>query len=180
MTPDFADIDAWSPGSRTVNVIVETPGGSRSKFKFDEAMGLFKLHKLLPVGASFPFDFGFIPHTEGDDGDPLDIMILGEEPTFTGCLITARLLGVIEAKQAEKGRTIRNDRLLGMAETPKIRPTARTLRDVPSRLLDQVEHFFASYNEAEGRRFIPLARRGPQAAASTIEHGVRKWTSNRG
>jgi inorganic pyrophosphatase len=176
---DFADLETWGTGRRTVNVIVETPAGCRNKFKFDEATGLFMLHKLLPVGAAFPFDFGFIPRTAGEDGDPLDIMLLDEEPTFAGCLVTARLLGVIEAKQTEKGRTIRNDRLLGVAETPKIRPAARTLSDVPSKLLDQVEHFFVAYNEAEGRRFQPLARRGPRVAAALIESGMREWSVRR-
>src|SRR5437764_1172805 len=72
-----------------VNVIVETPAGSRSKYKYDEALGLFRLHKLLPVGAAFPFDFGFIPGTRAEDGDPLDVLLLGVEPTFVGCLVTA-------------------------------------------------------------------------------------------
>jgi inorganic pyrophosphatase len=162
-----------------VNVIVETPRGSRSKFKFDHTSGLFKLHKLLPVGAAFPFDFGFIPRTVGDDGDPLDLMLLDDVPVFTGCLVTARLLGVIEAKQTDKGRSIRNDRLLGMAETQKIRPSARTIRDIPARLLDQLEHFFVAYNELEGRRFQPLGRRGPRVAAALIDAGIRRWTKER-
>jgi len=85
---------------------------------------VFLLHKVLPIGAVFPFDFGFVPGTRAEDGDPLDIMLLGEEATFTGCLVAARLLGLIEAQQKEKGSTIRNDRLIATAETPKIRPTS--------------------------------------------------------
>lgn len=170
-------VGARVPGAGPIHVIVDTPAGSRSKFKYDEALGLFLLHKMLPVGAAFPFDFGFIPGTRGEDGDPLDLLILGEEPTFTGCLVTVRLLGIIEAEQTEKGTTIRNDRLIGTAETPKIRPDARSLGDVPARLLDQIERFFVDYNRAEGRQFVILGRRGPRVAAKRIEQGIRAYRS---
>jgi len=171
----LASVSARDPDSGAVNAVVETPAGSRSKFKYDDALGLFRLYKLLPVGAAFPFDFGFVPGTRGEDGDPIDVMILGDEPTFTGCLVTVRLLGAIEAEQKERGRTIRNDRLIATAETPKIRPSARSLSDLPAKLIDQIEHFFVAYNQAEGRRFVPLARRGPRAAAKLIEQGVRNY-----
>jgi len=160
-------------GSAAVNVIVETPAGSRSKFKYDERKGLFWLHKLLPIGAAFPFDFGFIPCTRVEDGDALDVLILGEEPTFTGCLITARVLGVIEAEQTERGETIRNDRLIAAPETPKIRPAVRSIGDVPDRVLSQIEHFFVAYNRAEGRTFTPVGRRGPRVATKLIEQAAR-------
>jgi inorganic pyrophosphatase len=171
--------DARVPGSKLINVIVETPAGSRNKYKYDENSGLVMLYKVLPAGARFPFDFGFIPGTRGEDGDPLDVMVLGEEPTFSGCLITVRLLGIIEAEQTERGTTIRNDRLIGTAETPKIRPAARSLADVPERLLDQIEHFFTAYNHYEGREFVVLGRRGPVVAGKRVDEGIRAWTSGR-
>ena len=171
-------VSAKQPGSNRVNVVVETPGGSRSKFKYDEDLGLFRLHKLLPAGSVFPYDFGFVPGTKGEDGDPLDVMILGEknEATFTGCIVSVRLLGVIQARQTEKRVTIRNDRLIGTAETPKIRPRERSLGDVPEALLKQIEHFFISYNEYEGRVFTPFGRRGPVAAAKLIEEGIQRFS----
>lgn len=168
-----ANLGARSPGSKWVNVVVETPAGSRNKYKYDEALGLFRLYKMLPIGAAFPFDFGFIPGTRGEDGDPLDVLIIGGEPTFVGCLVTVRLLGVLEAEQTEKGKTIRNDRLIATAETPKIRPEARSLAQVSPRMLDQIEHFFAAYNRAEGRDFVVVRRSGPGVAARLVERGVR-------
>jgi inorganic pyrophosphatase len=159
--------------SGLVNVVVETPAGSRNKFKFDETRGLFLLHKVLPVGAAFPFDFGFVPGTRAEDGDPLDILVLGDEPTFTGCLLTVRLLGTIEAAQREGRKTIRNDRLIGTPQTAKIRPAARSLEDVPARVLDQIEHFFVAYNQFEGREFVPRRRRGPAAAETRLRKAVR-------
>src|SRR5262249_26353611 len=110
------------PATGLVHVIVDTPKGSRNKFKYDEALGLFRLGKVLPLGSSFPYDFGFIPATRAEDGDPVDILVFADEPTFCGCLVTVRLLGVIEAEQTEKGQTVRNDRLVGIVETPYNRP----------------------------------------------------------
>lgn len=170
---DFDSLGPRASRPGLVNVIVETPGGSRSKFKYEASLGLFRLHKMLPLGASFPYDFGFIPGTRGDDGEELDVMVIADEPTFIGCLVTVRLLGAIEANQTERGVTIRNDRLIGVPETEKIRPTARSLDDLPERLLDQLEHFFVSYNRAEGRDFVPLQRSGPADAVRLIERAIR-------
>jgi len=167
------------PDSGAVNAVVETPANSRNKYRYDEALGLFHLHKVLPLGDSFPFDFGFIPGTRAEDGDALDVLILGEDPTFTGCLVTVRVLGAIEATQLERGRSIRNDRLIATPDTPKIRPVARTLDDLPTRLLDQIEHFFSAYNQAEGRTFTPIARRGPRAAMNLIQRGIRAYQNSR-
>ena len=76
------------------------------------------MSKVLPLGASFPFDFGFIPSTKGEDGDPLDVLVLTEEPAFVGCVLPALLIGVLEAEQTEKGETVRNDRLVAVIQTP--------------------------------------------------------------
>src|SRR6266852_1252369 len=84
---------------RGCRVIIETPKGSRNKFDYDPESGLFMLGGLLPEGMMFPFDFGFIPSTLGDDGDPLDIMVLMDAPAHVGCLIDARIIGIIESKQ---------------------------------------------------------------------------------
>src|SRR5918997_1002696 len=104
-------LDAFAGDPGELNVIIETPKGSRNKFDYDEDAGLFKLGGVLPSGAVFPFDFGFVPSTVGGDGDPLDVLVLMDEPAFTGCLVPARLIGVIVAEQTEGGRTTRNDPL---------------------------------------------------------------------
>jgi len=176
------DFEAIGPGAGRqdlVYVVIETPAGSRNKFVYDEALGLFRLHKILPMGSAFPFDFGFIPGTLAEDGDPLDLLVLGEEATFTGCAVTVRLLGVIEALQTERGRTIRNDRLIGTPEGEKIKPEARSIDDVPGRVLDQIEHFFIAYNRYEGREFKIMKRRGPAAALELLEQARRKYMESR-
>src|SRR2546430_16564376 len=101
-------LDAWDPQSGTLNVLIETSKGSRNKLKYNPEQGLFELSKVLPRGLVFPFDFGFIPATVGDDGDPLDVLVLLDEPVPAGCKIAARLIGVIEAGQSEAGEPVRN------------------------------------------------------------------------
>src|SRR4051795_3890858 len=101
---------------RRWRVVIETPKGSRNKYRFDEELGLFVLGGVLPEGMSFPYDFGYLPATLGEDGDPLDVLLLMDEPAFCGCIVPSRLIGVIEAKQAEKNhKPRRNDRLLAVS-----------------------------------------------------------------
>lgn len=97
-----------------VKVVIETPKGSRNKYAFDADERAFVLKKVLPAGMSFPYDFGFIPSTEAEDGDPTDVLVLMDEPAFTGCIVKCRLIGVIEGEQGEGKNTERNDRLIGV------------------------------------------------------------------
>jgi inorganic pyrophosphatase len=89
---------------KKVQVIIETPKGSRNKYAWDQDQQVFALKKVLPEGMVFPHDFGFIPSTEGDDGDPIDVLVLMDQPVFTGCLVKGRLVGVIEGQQTGKGQ----------------------------------------------------------------------------
>src|SRR5437588_54678 len=89
----LARLSPWDAKSGALNVIIETAKGSRNKLKYDSKRGLFQLGKVLPRGTIFPFDFGFIPSTRAEDGDPLDILVLMDEPTYPGCLICCRLPG---------------------------------------------------------------------------------------
>jgi inorganic pyrophosphatase len=103
--------------SETVQVIVETPRGSRNKYKLDEQTGRIKLSKVMPEGMVFPYDFGFFPGARAQDGNPLDILLLSDEATFPGCQIDCRLLGVLLARQRDKeGKENRNDRIIAVAE----------------------------------------------------------------
>ena len=142
------ELGAFSGGDAgELNVVIETPKGSRNKFDYDDALGLFKLGGVLPSGAVFPFDFGFVPATTGGDGDPLDVLVLMDEPAFTGCLVRARLVGVIEAEQTERGgETERNDRLIGVAAESRLLRHVRALGSLSPALLKEIEHFFISYN----------------------------------
>src|SRR4051812_24026807 len=100
-----------------VDAVIETPRGCRNKFKYDEEADGYRLGSVLPSGLSFPYDFGFFPKTRAQDGDPLDVLILMDESAFPGCIVTTRLIGVLEAEQTEKKKTVRNDRLIAVAES---------------------------------------------------------------
>jgi len=168
------------PDSELVRVLVDTPKGSRNKYKYDEKLGLYRLSKVLPLGTAFPYDFGFIPSTWAEDGDPLDVLVLGEEALFPGCLVTVRLVGVIQAEQTEHGKTFRNDRLIGAIETHVNRPAIRTLEDLRTERLDEIEHFFMAYNHLEGRHFRPLGRHGPAMAEELLADGIRQFGNAKG
>lgn len=170
---------AFVATSDDVQVIVDTPQGSRNKFKYDEELGLFKLSGVLPAGAVFPFDFGFVPSTKGDDGDALDVLVLLDEPAFVGCLVETRLLGVIEAEQTEEGETTRNDRLIGVAVVARNYKGVRSLSQLNENLVAEIEHFFVSYNEMKGKVFTPLRRGGPQRARNLVEEGGRAFKGSK-
>ena len=173
---NLLSINAYAENDKELNVIIETPKGNRNKFNYDAEYNLFKLGGVLPLGAVFPFDFGFIPSTLGDDGDPLDVLLLMDEPAFPGCLVPARLVAVIEAKQTERdGETMRNDRLIAVAADSRTHKAVRTLSDLNDTLMDEVEHFFISYNQIKGKKFEPLGRFGHIKAAQIVAEGMSRF-----
>lgn len=163
-------IPSFDPDSGDLNVIVDTPKGSRNKYSFDEKLGRFKLSGVLAVGHVFPYDFGYVPGTLGGDGDPLDVLILMDEPAFVGCFVRSRLIGVIEAEQTElDGETMRNDRLIAVASSSPTHNEITSINDLDETLVDQIEHFFVSYNEAKGKRFVLLRRYAARKARDVVE-----------
>jgi inorganic pyrophosphatase len=170
-----AGIDSIRPfaSNKLINVIVETPKGKRNKFKFDEKLQRFCLGKVLPAGASFPYDFGFVPGTRADDGDPLDVLLLMDESAFPGCVVEARPIGVLEAEQTKDGKTERNDRLVAVASEAHTYGHMRTMKDLNRELIRELVHFFESYNEMQGGQFRLLAARGPRKAIAAIKACAR-------
>src|ERR1043165_6343493 len=133
LPPPATSLDPFSDRKKgEVNVVIEATRGTRNKYKYDEETRLFKLSKVLPSGCAFPLDFGFVPGTRGEDGDPLDILLFSDEPLVVGTLLPARLLGVFEAVQKEDGKTERNDRIVGvgMAKGQELQGL-KTLKNVP-------------------------------------------------
>jgi inorganic pyrophosphatase len=158
--------------SGALNVIVETPKGRRTKFKYDEKSGLFKFDKMVPKGFAFPFDFGFLPSTLEEDGDPLDVVVLTDEPTFTGCIILGHLLGILEAEQSDKEKTTRNDRLIAIPINVKTRKPQGSCARLDDNLASSVQAFFVAYNDAQGKKFKPLGIHGPDRALRSIREGM--------
>ena len=165
-----------------LTAVVEATKGSRNKFKYDPTHDVFALHGVLPAGSSFPFDFGFVPSTKGDDGDPLDVLILMDEPAFVGAVIPCRLIGAIEAEQAEgEQEPERNDRLLAVASESRSYRDVNSINDLPTQLVEEVEHFWVSYNEVKGKRFTPIGRADAETARRLVTDGktVRRRKSRR-
>lgn len=171
----ISKINAREKGSEELYLVVDTPRGSRNKFKYDEELHLFKLGSVLPAGAVFPFDFGFVPRTRGGDGDALDVVLLMDESTFVGCLVLARLVGVIEAEQTKNAETVRNDRLIAVAAQSRAHKEIKALSQLSGTLVEEIEHFFVSYNQFKGREFKPLGRFGPERAEQLLEAGLRNY-----
>jgi inorganic pyrophosphatase len=169
------EIQPFDEEKDLVNVIVETPKGSRNKYSFDFNAGMLLLKKALPSGFVFPFDFGCIPGTKADDGDPLDVLVMMEDAvSVPPCIVKARLIGVIEAEQREKdGKRERNDRLIAVAELENRPAELRSLKKLSKQTLKEIERFFVSYNELEGKRFKALDYRGPEAAVKAVKEGIR-------
>ena len=155
--------------------IIETPKGSRNKFDYDPDSNLFALGGLLPTGMMFPFDFGFIPFTLGDDGDPLDILVLMDAPAHVGCLIDVRLIGVIKARQSEKGETEENCRLLGVSIHSYNHEGLSTIDDMDRSLLKQIEEFFVSYNKQREKKFKVTGIGGPKQAVKFLKRGIKAY-----
>ena len=161
----------WNPKKRECKAIIETPKGRRNKFDYDPDYRLFELGGLLPEGLAFPFDFGFVPSTLGEDGDALDLVILLDEPAHVGCLLDVRLIGVIEADQIQDGKREKNDRLLAVAIHSYSHEDVQSIDEVNASLLDQLEEFFISYNKSRGKKFKVKGRHGPKRAAELLEAG---------
>ncbi len=157
-----------------LNVVIETPKGCQNKYSFDEETGLFLLKKTLPMGATFPFDFGFVPNTCGADGDPLDVLVIMDEHAYPGCWVKARIIGVLEAEQTEpkKSKSIRNDRIVAIASTSEMFSDVKKIKHLNSKMVKEIEQFFTDYNKHEGKKFKALAWRGRSAAKKLISKSV--------
>jgi inorganic pyrophosphatase len=107
-------LDSLDPEASNLQVVIETPKGSRNKYAFDEKQRVFTLKKVLPSGMEFPYDFGFVPSTLAEDGDPTDVLVLMDEPAFSGCVLQCRVVGIIEGEQGNKKKRERNDRVVAI------------------------------------------------------------------
>ncbi|MEO6639299.1 MAG: inorganic diphosphatase [Ginsengibacter sp.] len=155
-----------------IYAVVETPKGSAAKYNFDEDTQMFKLKKILPEGLSFPFHFGFIPFTKAEDGDPVDVLILMDEPAWPGCIIEGKLLGVIEAEQTEGSETSRNDRMIATAVASNRYKEIQSIFDLDAYLIDEIINFLVSYTRLEKKEFKVIGSQGPEVALSLLKNQI--------
>lgn len=148
----------------SVGVIIEIPKGSRNKYEYDELRGLFRLDRVLYSSVHYPTDYGFIPETLSHDGDPLDVMVLVEEPTFTGCYIDVRPIGMLGMRD-EAGIDYK---ILAVPTFDPRYNDVKDLEDVARHLLLEIENFFATYKTLEGKETKMMGWRDIQKAKETI------------
>ena len=157
-------------GDELLQVVIETPKGSRNKYSFDPMQEAFVLKTALPSGMAFPYDFGFVPQTKAEDGDPLDVLVLMDEPAFAGCILMGRLIGVIEGEQVQPGQPpVRNDRLVAVAETTHMYAKFTRLKDMPKQALKEIQEFFVNYHKLQGKEYRLLGVHGRKRARAAIE-----------
>ena len=157
--------------SGILQVVIETPKGSRNKYAFDHTRHVIVLKKVLPFGMVFPFDFGFVPSTLAEDGDPIDVLVLMDEPAFPGCVLEARIIGVIEGEdELEGGNTQRNDRLIAVAMISNAYEDVQSVEDLPGQMCQSIEQFFSNYPKVlSGKNYMLLGTKGAVEAQSLIE-----------
>ena len=159
----------FTKNNKCINAVIETPKGCAAKYNYDEETQMFRLKKILPAGMVFPFHFGFIPRTHAEDGDPLDVLVLLDEPSWPGCIIECRLIGVMEATETKNNKTIRNDRLIATAFVSEKYSKIKSLNTMDEYLEKEIENFFNTYTNLEKKDLKIISKKGPQTAINLIK-----------
>jgi inorganic pyrophosphatase len=153
-----------------VNVFVEIPKDSQNKYEYDEDLGIIVLDRTLHSSVHYPTDYGFVPGTRGADGEPLDAMVMVDESTFPGCLVEARMIGMLTI-QSSSGRP--EQKLLGVPVREPRFAEHEDISDVPGHLLREIEHFFEVFKDLEGSDIGVVGWEGAQEAQELLEEAIR-------
>lgn len=162
-----------SDDDEIVQVVIETPKGSRNKYAFDAEQKVFELTKVLPAGMAFPYDFGFIPSTLAEDGDPTDVLVLMDEPAFPGCLLKCRTIGIIEGEQGNGKKIRRNDRIVAIEQMNHSYAHVKHINDLGKKFVKELEQFFVHYHQLTGKEYRILDVKGPGEARRRMKDGMR-------
>ncbi|AAM02663.1 Inorganic pyrophosphatase [Methanopyrus kandleri AV19] len=172
----WKDLEPGPNPPDVVYAVIEIPRGSRNKYEYDEERGFFKLDRVLYSPFHYPLDYGFIPRTLYDDGDPLDILVIMQDPTFPGCVIEARPIGLMKMLDDSD----QDDKVLAVpTEDPRFKDV-KDLDDVPKHLLDEIAHMFSEYKRLEGKETEVLGWEGADAAKEAIVHAIELYEEEHG
>ncbi len=156
----------------TLEVFIEVPMGSRNKYEWDFQRRTFVLDRMLFTAVRYPGDYGFIPQTLALDGDHLDALVILGEPTFPGCVVRTRVLGMLDMRD-DKGP---DEKILTVADHDPRWRSLNELDDVPSHLLDEIAHFFGIYKDLERKLVEVHGWRGREVALRTIDEARQRWS----
>jgi len=165
---DLAKIPA-QPKPGLVNILIEIPGGSKNKYEFDKDLNAFALDRVLYASVQYPYDYGFIPNTLADDGDPLDGIVIMDQPTFLGCVITARPIGMLE--MIDDGD--RDEKLLCVPDKDPRFKEVSSLQQIASHRLDEISEFFATYKRLEKKETEILGWKDVDSVNALVEQCVK-------
>jgi inorganic pyrophosphatase len=161
---DLARIPA-QPKPGLLNVLIEIPAGSKNKYEFDKDMNAFALDRVLYASVVYPFDYGFIPNTLADDGDPLDGLVIMDQPTFPGCVIAARPVGMMEMIDGGD----RDEKILCVPDKDPRYAHVKSLKDIPQHRLDEIAEFFQTYKNLEKKSVEILGWKDVDAVMPLVE-----------
>jgi inorganic pyrophosphatase len=152
-----------------IYAVVETPRGSTCKLDFDSNLRAFTLAKPLMAGLTYPYDWGFIPSTKAEDGDPLDVLVIHDAQTYPGVVLRCKPVGILEIEQKKKGKKERNDRVFAVPDRSPLETDLEDVRRLPSRAREELEQFFRATNALEDKEIEFLGWRGPAYTIKTIK-----------
>jgi inorganic pyrophosphatase len=165
---DLARIPA-QPKPGLLNVLIEIPAGSKNKYEFDKDMNAFALDRVLYASVVYPFDYGFIPNTLADDGDPLDGLVIMDQPTFPGCVIAARPVGMMEMIDGGD----RDEKILCVPDKDPRYAHVKSLKDIPQHRLDEIAEFFQTYKNLEKKTVEILGWKDVDAVMPLVEKFIK-------
>jgi inorganic pyrophosphatase len=159
-----------------VHVVVETPRGSAAKLEYDPELQVFTLSKALILGLTYPYDWGFIPSTKGEDGDPIDVLVLHDTATAPGLVLKCKIIGVLGVEQSEKNKKpIRNDRLIAVPRDSHREKDDKDARDLPKQVRKEIEKFFVATDELEAKELKFLGWKGPKTGERLIDDAAKQF-----
>lgn len=173
---DYMMIPPGTGEPSVANMIVEIPKGRRTKFEVCKQTGLIKMDRYLYSSTMYPGDYGFVPQTLAEDGDPSDILVMVNEPTFSGCLIEARVVGIF--KMRDKG--FNDYKLLAVPHKDPLFGSIKKLDDVPTHFLREVEHFFKTYKQLEGVEVEPIGWADHESGALEVRSSIDRFRATLG
>src|SRR5215470_3515423 len=168
--PDYTRLPIGPDAPERVNAVVEIPQGSVHKYEYDEKLRVFRLDRTLYSPVHYPGDYGFIPSTRGQDGDPLDLLVLVDAPSFPGCVIEVRPIGVL--KMVDQGEN--DEKILAVVENDPVYREIHDCSEVFPHLLKEIEHFFSIYKNLEGKKTEIAGWSGAKAARKLIVEAQKR------
>lgn len=176
MTPSMYDLDPGGAFPEVVRIVVEIPKGSSNKYEYDGELRAFRLDRVLYSPVHYPGDYGFIPGTLAPDGDPMDVLVLVEDPTFTGCVVEVRPIGVLNMVDQEQ----KDQKIIAVRNRDPMYQQVHTLDQIYPHLRRAVEHFFNIYKELEGRETSTLGWGDPIEARNVIVESRKAYLAGKG